>query len=154
MRECYFLYAIYIHSHILQHFILFVVASVQTMPPYLHQNILFAFILVSDDNDNIHTNKFIWFAFVLFCTIIHIYLTILIHLFFSLFADNELYSGTVADFSGSDPIIYRETLQTEQYDSLSLNGNYCIHIHTYRYILIMLYYYYLLNFSENILYMY
>lgn len=36
--------------------------------------------------------------------------------------DNELYSGTVADFSGSDPIIYRETLQTEQYDSLSLNG--------------------------------
>lgn len=38
------------------------------------------------------------------------------------FADNELYSGTVADFSGSDPIIYRETLQTEQYDSLSLNG--------------------------------
>lgn len=39
------------------------------------------------------------------------------------FADNELYSGTVADFSGSDPIIYRETLQTEQYDSLSLNGN-------------------------------
>lgn len=37
--------------------------------------------------------------------------------------DNELYSGTVADFSGSDPIIYRETLQTEQYDSLSLNGN-------------------------------
>lgn len=39
-----------------------------------------------------------------------------------LFADNELYSGTVADFSGSDPIIYREPLQTEQYDSLSLNG--------------------------------
>lgn len=37
-------------------------------------------------------------------------------------ADNELYSGTVADFSGSDPIIYREPLQTEQYDSLSLNG--------------------------------
>lgn len=36
--------------------------------------------------------------------------------------DNELYSGTVADFSGSDPIIYREPLQTEQYDSLSLNG--------------------------------
>lgn len=38
--------------------------------------------------------------------------------------DNELYSGTVADFSGSDPIIYREPLQTEQYDSLSLNGKY------------------------------
>lgn len=44
--------------------------------------------------------------------------------FFSFsFSDNELYSGTVADFSGSDPIIYREPLQTEQYDSLSLNGN-------------------------------
>lgn len=40
-----------------------------------------------------------------------------------LFSDNELYSGTVADFSGSDPIIYREPLQTEQYDSLSLNGD-------------------------------
>lgn len=38
--------------------------------------------------------------------------------------ENELYSGTVADFSGSDPIIYREPLQTEQYDSLSLNGEY------------------------------
>lgn len=38
--------------------------------------------------------------------------------------DNELYSGTVADFSGSDPIIYREPLQTEQYDSLSLNGKF------------------------------
>lgn len=42
------------------------------------------------------------------------------------FADNELYSGTVADFSGSDPIIYREPLQTEQYDSLSLNGKICL----------------------------
>ncbi|XP_055903183.1 semaphorin-1A isoform X3 [Eupeodes corollae] len=40
----------------------------------------------------------------------------------SVFADNELYTGTVADFSGSDPIIYREPLQTEQYDSLSLNA--------------------------------
>lgn len=38
------------------------------------------------------------------------------------FPDNELYAGTVADFSGNDPIIYREPLQTEQYDSLSLNG--------------------------------
>uniref|UniRef100_A0A1B0FPC6 Sema domain-containing protein n=1 Tax=Glossina morsitans morsitans TaxID=37546 RepID=A0A1B0FPC6_GLOMM len=39
-----------------------------------------------------------------------------------LYRNNELYSGTVADFSGSDPIIYREPLQTEQYDSLSLNA--------------------------------
>lgn len=38
------------------------------------------------------------------------------------FLDNELYTGTVADFSSSDPIIYREPLQTEQYDSLSLNA--------------------------------
>lgn len=30
----------------------------------------------------------------------------------------------MADFSGSDPIIYREPLQTEQYDSLSLNGKF------------------------------
>lgn len=40
-------------------------------------------------------------------------------------ADGDLYTGTVADFSGMDPIIYRESLQTEQYDSMSLNGEYC-----------------------------
>lgn len=34
----------------------------------------------------------------------------------------------MADFSGSDPIIYREPLQTEQYDSLSLNGKFIRHI--------------------------
>jgi hypothetical protein len=34
----------------------------------------------------------------------------------------------VADFSGTDPIIYREPLQTEQYDSLSLNGKLYTHI--------------------------
>lgn len=39
-----------------------------------------------------------------------------------LFADNDLYTGTDADFSGNDPIIYREPLQTDQFDSLSLNG--------------------------------
>lgn len=38
--------------------------------------------------------------------------------------DGDLYTGTVADFSGMDPIIYREPLQTEQYDSMSLNGYY------------------------------
>lgn len=36
--------------------------------------------------------------------------------------DGDLYTGTVADFSGNDPIIYREPLQTDQFDSLSLNG--------------------------------
>lgn len=39
-----------------------------------------------------------------------------------MFSDNDLYIGTDADFSGNDPIIYREPLQTDQYDSLSLNG--------------------------------
>jgi hypothetical protein len=39
-------------------------------------------------------------------------------------ADGDLYTGTVADFSGMDPIIYREPLQTEQYDSMSLNGEF------------------------------
>jgi hypothetical protein len=29
----------------------------------------------------------------------------------------------VADFSGMDPLIYREPLRTEQYDATNLNGN-------------------------------
>ena len=37
------------------------------------------------------------------------------------FADGQLYSATVADFSGSDPLIYRENLRTEQYDLKQLN---------------------------------
>jgi hypothetical protein len=41
---------------------------------------------------------------------------------FSCVSDGDIYTGTVADFSGMDPIIYRESLQTEQYDSMSLNG--------------------------------
>jgi hypothetical protein len=49
------------------------------------------------------------------CLIHHISLS-------SILADNDLYIGTDADFSGNDPIIYREPLQTDQYDSLSLNG--------------------------------
>ncbi|XP_021935151.1 semaphorin-1A isoform X2 [Zootermopsis nevadensis] len=40
----------------------------------------------------------------------------------AVFVDGDLYTGTVADFSGMDPIIYRESLQTEQYDSMSLNA--------------------------------
>ncbi|XP_039278036.1 semaphorin-1A isoform X2 [Nilaparvata lugens] len=40
----------------------------------------------------------------------------------AVFVDDVLYTGTVADFSGMDPIIYREPLQTEQYDSMSLNA--------------------------------
>lgn len=40
----------------------------------------------------------------------------------AIFVDGDLYTGTVADFSSMDPMIYREPLQTEQYDSMSLNG--------------------------------
>ncbi|XP_075214957.1 semaphorin-1A-like [Lycorma delicatula] len=40
----------------------------------------------------------------------------------AVYVDDVLYTGTVADFSGMDPIIYREPLQTEQYDSMSLNA--------------------------------
>ncbi|XP_072157904.1 semaphorin-1A isoform X2 [Bemisia tabaci] len=40
----------------------------------------------------------------------------------AVYVDNDLYTGTVADFSGMDHIIYREPLQTEQYDSMSLNA--------------------------------
>ncbi|XP_055619128.1 semaphorin-1A isoform X2 [Toxorhynchites rutilus septentrionalis] len=38
-----------------------------------------------------------------------------------LFTDGHLYSATVADFSGADPLIYREPQRTEQYDSKQLN---------------------------------
>ena len=37
--------------------------------------------------------------------------------------DGELYTATVSDFSGSDPLIYRDPQRTEQYDSKILNGN-------------------------------
>uniref|UniRef100_A0A224X817 Semaphorin-1A n=1 Tax=Panstrongylus lignarius TaxID=156445 RepID=A0A224X817_9HEMI len=40
----------------------------------------------------------------------------------AVYVDGDLYTGTIADFSGMDPIIYREPLQTEQYDSMSLNA--------------------------------
>lgn len=34
----------------------------------------------------------------------------------------DLYSGTVADFTGVDPIIFRQPLRTQQYDSAQLNS--------------------------------
>ncbi|XP_053686885.1 semaphorin-1A [Sabethes cyaneus] len=37
------------------------------------------------------------------------------------YTDGHLYSATVADFSGADPLIYREPQRTEQYDSKQLN---------------------------------
>ena len=39
-----------------------------------------------------------------------------------IFSDGELYTATVSDFSGSDPLIYKEPLRTEQYDSKILNS--------------------------------
>ena len=38
--------------------------------------------------------------------------------------DGELYTATVSDFSGSDPLIYKEPLRTEQYDSKILNSKF------------------------------
>ena len=37
------------------------------------------------------------------------------------FADGELYAGTVADFSATDPLILKQKLRTEQYDLKHLN---------------------------------
>ncbi|KAK2704735.1 semaphorin-1A-like [Artemia franciscana] len=36
--------------------------------------------------------------------------------------DGDLYVGTVADFSGADPLIYREPLRTEQYDAMHMSA--------------------------------
>ncbi|XP_055690102.1 semaphorin-1A-like [Lutzomyia longipalpis] len=37
------------------------------------------------------------------------------------YTDGHLFTGTVADFSGADPLIYRENQRTEQYDLKQLN---------------------------------
>lgn len=37
-------------------------------------------------------------------------------------SDGHLYSATVADFSRSDPLIFREPLRTEKSDMTQLNG--------------------------------
>ena len=41
---------------------------------------------------------------------------------FTYFSGGELYSGTVSDFSGTDALIYRNPLRTEQFDLKHLNG--------------------------------
>lgn len=41
----------------------------------------------------------------------------------SIYAGDQLYSGTVADFSGGDPLIYKEPMRTERLDFKQLNGN-------------------------------
>ena len=58
---------------------------------------------------------------------IQIDLEILYSIYFFL-SDGELYSATVSDFSGSDPLIYKralendqEPLRTDQFDSKHLN---------------------------------
>jgi len=40
----------------------------------------------------------------------------------SIYAGDQLYSGTVADFSGGDPLIYKEPMRTERLDFKQLNG--------------------------------
>lgn len=40
----------------------------------------------------------------------------------SVFYNGQLYSATVADFSGGDPLIYREPQRTELFDLKQLNG--------------------------------
>ena len=40
----------------------------------------------------------------------------------AVFSDGELYAGTVSDFSGLDPLIYKNPLKTEQYDFKQLNA--------------------------------
>lgn len=48
----------------------------------------------------------------------------------SCISDGQLYTATVADFSGTDPLIYREPLRTERSDLKQLNGNY-FHLKTH-----------------------
>ena len=40
----------------------------------------------------------------------------------SIFADGELYSGTVSDFSGTDALVIKNQIRTEQYNYKHLNG--------------------------------
>jgi semaphorin 6 len=37
-------------------------------------------------------------------------------------AGDVMYAATVADFTGVDPIVFREPLRTQQYDSMHLNS--------------------------------
>lgn len=40
----------------------------------------------------------------------------------AIFSNDQLFSATVADFSGTDPLIYREPQRTELSDLKQLNG--------------------------------
>ena len=59
-----------------------------------------------------------------------IFVTSLITIVSLSFAGGELYSGTVSDFSGTDALIYRNPLRTEQYDLKHLNGKHFKHFTT------------------------
>lgn len=41
----------------------------------------------------------------------------------AVYSNGHLFSATVADFSGTDPLIYRQPLRTELSDLRQLNGN-------------------------------
>lgn len=43
---------------------------------------------------------------------------------FVLISEGDLYVATVAQFTGADPLIYREPLRTEQFNWKHLNGNF------------------------------
>jgi hypothetical protein len=45
-------------------------------------------------------------------------------------ADGEVYAATVSDFSGADPLIYKDPLRTEQYDSKILNSKRFLQFYT------------------------
>lgn len=45
-------------------------------------------------------------------------------------SDGDLYVGTVGQFSGADPLIYRKPLRTEQFDLKHLNGKYSSYSYT------------------------
>lgn len=47
----------------------------------------------------------------------------------SIYSNGHLFSATVADFSGTDPLIYREPLRTELSDLRQLNGNYYLFLY-------------------------
>ena len=46
--------------------------------------------------------------------------------FHFLFSSGHLYAATVADFSGTDSLIIKDSLRTEQYDYKHLNGKFLV----------------------------
>lgn len=48
----------------------------------------------------------------------------------AIYTNGHLFSATVADFSGTDPLIYREPLRTELSDLMQLNGKIVFELNT------------------------